>query len=146
MAYIAPTVADFKAWFTTDFPYGTSTATVRKVSDADIQAQLDYAGRWFPSDLLPGQGLYTDAYLYLTAHFLALRMQESAVGAFGQAVGIQTSKSVGNVSESFELPDFIKRNPLLSAFCQTRYGYRYVQMIAPYLIGNVSLQEGLTTP
>ena len=149
MAYTAPTVTDFKAWFAADFPYGITdpaTPTYRKISDAEVQAQLDCAGRWIPQDLLPTQGLYTDAYLYLAAHYLALRAQEAAGGAFGQFSWLQQSKSVGDVSESFAIPDFIKRNPLWSSLCTTRYGARYTMLVAPYCIGNIALQEGYTTP
>jgi hypothetical protein len=148
MAYPPPTVTDFKNWFAADFQYGITdpaTPTDRKVSDSDIQVQLDCAGRWLPQDLLPSQGQYTDAYLYLAAHYLSVRMQESASGPFGQASWLQQSKTVGDVSEAFSIPRNIQRNPHLAALCGTRYGARFVSMILPYCIGNVRIHEGATT-
>ena len=148
MPYTVPTVADFKAYFDRDFAYGEddpNQPNVRMVRDKDITAAMRQSGIIFAEDLMASQDMYTTCYLFLTAHFLCVAAQATASGAYGQFAWLQQSKSAGDVSESFAIPDFIKRNPFLAALCTTKYGARYVMFIAPYLIGNVNIAFGSST-
>lgn len=149
MSYTVPTVADFKAYFDRDFVYGEDDPDqpkVRKVRDKDITAAMQQASLYLAVDLVSSQDQYTIWFLFLTAHFLVVAAQATASGAFGQFAWLQQSKSAGDVSESFAIPEFIKRNPFLAALCTTKYGARYVMFVAPYLIGNVGLSFGESTP
>lgn len=149
MSYVVPTVADFKAYFDRDFAFGEDDPNqpkVRKVRDQDITAAMQQASIIFAIDLMASQEQYTVCFLFLTAHFLCVAAQTTASGGFGQFAWLQQSKSAGDVSESFSIPAFIQRNPLLASLCTTKYGARYVTFIAPYLIGNVNIAFGETTP
>lgn len=149
MSYVVPTVADFKAYFDRDFPYGEDdpdNPKVRNVRDKDITAALQTASFTFAEGLMASQSMYTTCYLLLAAHFLCVAAQATASGGYGQFAWLQQSKSAGDVSESFAIPDFIKRSPFLAALCTTKYGAQYVAIIAPYLIGNVNLSFGDSTP
>lgn len=81
-------------------------------------------------------------FLYLTAYYLTVDFQN----ALGQAnAGIVTSKSVGSVSESYGIPQWMLQDRVLSAYTKNGYGLKYLSLIQPYLIGNVMFFPGATT-
>jgi len=146
-------VAQFKAQFTRDWPYGAGTDAVR---DADIQNALNLAASYFNAvlfDTTPlgaaGSGNTTTeqtlAYLYASAHFLVLNIQAAgglrAPSSFGGtrsgSKGPVSSKGVGGISESYVWPQSVTDNPMLFQFTQTAYGRQYLQMLMPKLVGNV---------
>ena len=58
-------------------------------------------------------------FLYLTAYYLTVDFQN----ALGQAnAGIVTSKSVGSVSESYGIPQWMLQDRVLSAYTKNGYG------------------------
>ena len=149
MSYTVPTAADFKAYFDRDFTFGEDDPDkpkVRNVRDKDIAAAMQQANVIFAEGLMASQDMYTTCYLYLTAHFLCLTIQAAVSGAYSQFAWLQQSKSAGDVSESYAIPEFIKRNPFLASLYTTRYGARYAGFIVPYLIGNVEIALGDSTP
>lgn len=149
MTYTVPTVDDFKGYFDRDFTYGEGDPTkpqLRTVRDKDISAAMTRADVLFAVRVMASQEMYTTCYLLLTAHFVCEIIRASYAGVSGQFSWLQQSKSAGDVAESFAIPDFIKRNPLLASLSTTKYGAQYVAMIAPYLIGNVEIAFGDSTP
>lgn len=149
MSYTVPTTADFKAYFDRDFAFGEDDPNqpkVRLVRDKDITAAFQQASIVFAEGIMASQAMYSTCYLLLAAHFLCVAAQSAASGGYGQFAWLQQSKSAGDVSESFAIPDVIKRSPFLAALCTTKYGARYAMMIAPYLIGSVSVAFGDSTP
>lgn len=143
MAYTEPLVADFKAYFVRDFPYGTD---VTMVMDQDIANALIDAHVSINQDLWSSQQEFTNAFLNLAAHFMVSNLRASSQGIGGQYAWLEASKSVGSVSESFSLPPRIAENPQMSMFAKTNYGAKYLMMILPYLTGASFIAPGITQP
>jgi hypothetical protein len=73
-------------------------------------------------------------FLYLAAHFLVTDLRANGVNSqFNAPV---SSRSVGNVSEAYSIPDWMK-SASLSFFTSTYYGYKYLTLTRPYRIANV---------
>lgn len=141
MAYTKPSVADFKAYFNRDFPYG---ATLADVQDTDITKALFDAGFSFNSALFSAQDQYTLGYLLLSAHYLVLNLRASSQGIQGQYSWLVTSKSVGSVSEGLAIPEKIMANPYFAMLSKTPYGAKYLELILPRLIGPMFSSFGRT--
>ena len=116
MSYTVPTVADFKARFVRDFPYGTSPTTV---NDSDITNAIADAGTNINAGLFINQAEYSLAYLYLSAHHLVTSLNAAVLGTSGSFNWMTTDKSVGELSETYEIPAFIKNNKLLAYLTTT---------------------------
>lgn len=142
MAYIVPTITDFKAYFVRDFPYGTDPATT--ILDSDIQRALDQTSLSLNEALLISQTEFTVAYLLLTAHFLVVNIQASSQGLSGAFSWLTTSKSVGSVSEASSIPPYILNNPVLAMYSKTRYGAQYLLMMLPRLVAPIFSVRGRT--
>lgn len=158
-AYTVPTVADFKAHFSRDFPYAPyipdqvdpinnppTQDPNAGVTDDDITKALLEASVCINSCLAPGQNEFTLWYLYVTAHFLVMDLRAASQGIEGGYSWVTTSKSVGNVSEGFQVPQKIMDNPTLAMFSKTNYGAKYLTMVLPYLTGPVFIVPGATLP
>lgn len=142
MAFTIPTVANFQSRFNRDFAYGNSDLTT--VQDVDIQNALNDAGFNFNQDFFPDQGSFNTGYLLLAAHFLVVNLRASSQGLSGGSAWLTQSKSVGPISESYAIPQYILDNPVLSLYAQTPYGTRYLQYILPFLAGNIFTVYGGT--
>lgn len=138
------TVEEFKTRFTKNFIFGNETD---QVSDTDVQNAINDALTVFNQDLLPtdenGINPSEIAFYYLSAHFCQLNYDEQGMGP--QANFIQSSRSVGGMSESLQIPDWVS-NSELSIYATTSFGLKYLQMIKPYCIGAAYAVEGKTTP
>lgn len=141
MPYIKPTVAEFKTYFARDFPYGT---TVETVMDADITKAQGQAAFNFNERIIADQERFTILFQLLTAHYLCIDLRMAAQGVSSQYNWVRTSKSVGSVSEGFQVPDRIMANPELAMLAQTGYGGKYLQLLLPQLIGQVFVVAGKT--
>lgn len=110
---------------------------LEKVTSTDINKALFEAAANFNVDLFSSQQQFSMAFLYLTAHYLVQDIAGSQQGLASKYSGVTTQRSVGNVSESYELPDKIKKDPALSYYSTTSYGMKYLSIIGPLLIGNM---------
>lgn len=110
---------------------------LKKVTDDDIYGALIDAQFNINKDLFDTEAEFKRAFAYLQAHMLVEKIAAATQGLGSQYNWVTASKSVGNVSESFQIPPSILENPLLAAFSRTRYGAIYVQIIAPMLVGNM---------
>ena len=138
------TIADFKAHFTRDFPYYENIGCEKDyVLDADITKAFTEAKANFNVDLFSNDDTLKFCYLYLTAHYLVSDFQAGGLNSVGY--NLVSGRSVGSVSESYQIPDWIAKDPTLSQYWTTRYGQKYVSMIRPLLIGNVGISYGATT-
>lgn len=117
-----------------------------RVRDDDIVGAQADAGFNVNQELFDSQGNWNRAFNYLTAHMLVEKLLAAGEGLASQYNWLTGSKSVGDVSESFVIPDRIKDDPMLAAFSKTRYGAMYLQIISPLLIGNVSTQFRQSLP
>ena len=139
-------VADFTAYFTRDFPYYTGTGCTKEyVTDADIEKAFIEAKANFNVALFSSVDTLKISYLYLTAHYLVTDFQIAAGGLNSVGYNQVSSRSVGSVSEGYDIPDWVKNNPVLGAYATTRYGQKYLSLIRPLLIGGVGLSFGATT-
>lgn len=139
-----PTVDDFKSYFVRDFPYGIDPDN--NVLDADISRALTEVECSINQDLFCSQEEYTVGYLNLAAHMLVMNIQASSQGLNSQFEFLITSKSVGSISLSQQLPQAIIDNPVFAWYFKTHYGAKYVMMIYPRLAGNMFISYGATTP
>ncbi len=144
MAYANPTVADFKAYFYRDFPYGTDLKT--QVTDADISKAFGQTDFNINQDLFSSQAQYTTAYLLLAAHYLVVDLRMSSQGISGQFAFMEQSKSVGSISQSFAIPQRIQDDPYFAMLITTNYGAKYLQLLLPQLCGQGFTVIGSTRP
>lgn len=142
MAFNNPAVSDFQNQFVRDFPYGTDPTI--SVLSSDIANAFVAVNLTINQALWPDQGSYTYAYLLLAAHFLVLNLRASSQGLNGQYNFMQNNKSVGAVSEGFEIPERIKNNPDFMAYYKTNYGAQYMQLLWPQLSGQMFTVVGGT--
>lgn len=143
MAYTAPTEAEFKAHFTRDFPYGTTTAFVM---DADITKAIAEAAFNINPAMWDSEAQFKLAYLYLTAHYLVMDLRASSQGIAGSYSFLEQSKSVGSVAQAFGIPQQVLDNPVLSMLAKTNYGAKYLSMAMPQMVGQAFAVCGRTLP
>lgn len=140
---MAVTVSSFKSLFSRgQFDYGE---TLPEVRDADITAALAEATAVFNPGIYPTDKpeIADLAFSYLTAHFLATDIDAADTG--GQTRFIQNSRSVDGVSESLDIPEWMKAGEF-AFYCTTYYGQKWLILTKPYLDGAVFVIEGGTTP
>lgn len=142
MAYNNPSIVDFKAWFTRDFPYGTDPNT--GILDADIGKAFQYTNMLINQGLWDSQENYTLGYLLLSAHNLVIDIRNSSQGINGQFGWLEQSKSVGSVSASYNIPQRVLDNPNFAQYFTTLYGAQYVNLLWPLLSGMVYTVPGRT--
>lgn len=144
MSYINPSVADFKAYFYRDFPYGTDVET--QVIDQDITKAYVMVNINVNQALFGDQGSFNVGYLLLSAHYLVMNLRASSQGINGQYNFLQSNKSVGSIAEAFSIPQRILDNPDLAMLCKTNYGAQFIQLILPQLTGQIFNAFGSTRP
>lgn len=147
------TLDDFKAWFSRDFSYATlygltapsADATCSDVSDLDITKAFTEATMNFNADLFGEDDALRMTFLYLAAHYLVNDLQTSEAGKNSAGFFPVSSRSVGSVSESYAIPEWVLRDPVLGSYMTTRYGQKYLSLIKPLLVGNVTVYQGGST-
>jgi hypothetical protein len=142
LAYLNPSIADFKAYFVRDFPYGVDAQI--SILDADIGKAFGQVNFAINPGLFQGQAAYTIGYLYLAAYWLVVDIQMSSQGIAAQFTWPVTSKSVGSVSVGVSIPQRILDNPLFSMYSQNPYGAKYLQLLLPGLTGQIFIARGHT--
>ena len=110
------------------------------ISEAFGEAQVN-----FNPELFPDCNTVNRLFYYLAAHYLVIDLN-NAENPFSLGFnGFTQSKSVGSVSESFGVPQWMLNDPILSGYAQTGFGRKYLSLLQPYLIGNILLEQGKTT-
>jgi len=137
------TPAQFKEFFVKDFVYGTGQD---QVSDNDITRAISEAKMNFNESLFDTDDEKKIIFLYLTAYYLVVDINNINTQGVSNNGGLVTYKQVRNVAESFKVPKWIEESPMYSMFSQNGYGLKYLTMIYPYLIGNVGIVPGRTLP
>jgi hypothetical protein len=138
---MAVDIASFKALFSRgQFDYGE---TLPEIRDADITAALAEAEAVFNASIYPTDAIIDLAKSYLVAHFLASDVDAADSG--GQTRLLQNSRSVDGVSESLEIPDWMKAGEF-AFYASSYYGQKFLVISKPYLDGAVYCVEGATTP
>lgn len=137
---MAVDIASFKALFSRgQFDYGE---TLPEIRDADITAALNRANMTFRPSLYPSDHpeIADEALSNLAAHYLEL-----TVNGGSQPSILQNSRSVDGISESLEIPEWMKQDEF-AFYATTAYGQTYLIISKPYLDGAVYCIEGATTP
>lgn len=115
------------------------------IQDADIMRAFKEANVNFNTALFGDNDTIKMVFLYLAAHYLVIDLN-NAINPLGMGfMGFTQSKSVGSVSESYAVPQWMLNNQMLSAYAQTGYGRKYLSLIQPYLVGNIIFVPGRTT-
>lgn len=144
MAFNNPSVADFQNQFFRDFNYGTDVNN--NVLNRDIANAFVMTNITINPALWADQASYSLGYLLLSAHFMVLSLRSSSQGINGQFNWAQNSKTVGPVTESFEIPERIKNNPDFMQYYKTNYGAAYMALLWPLLCGQMFTVAGHTKP
>lgn len=117
-----------------------------KVTNKDIEFAMAMTPPNVNKCFFGDQASYGAAFNLLAAHYLCTNLLNSTQGVKSQYDWLATSRTVGNVSSSFGIPDRVLKSAFFSALTSTRYGAMYVAQIWPYLAGNVRGITGVTTP
>lgn len=136
------TIASFKTQFSRNFTFGTALPAVL---DDDITKAIAEKDAVFNFSLYPTDtpAIGTLAEHYLTAHFLTTDIDAADSG--GQTRLLQTSRSANGVSESLDIPDWMRAGEF-AFYSSTYYGQKYLILSKPYLDGAVFSVEGGTNP
>ena len=136
------TLASFKTQFARNFTFGSA---VPDIMDADITNAIAEKDAVFNFDLYPVEKpeIGTLCEHYLTAHFLTTDIDAADSG--GQTRLLQTSRSADGVSESLDLPEWMKAGEF-AFYCTTYYGQKWLMLTKPYLDGAVYVVGGGTQP
>jgi hypothetical protein len=135
------TIASFK----TQFPRLTYGADTSSIMDDDITKAIAEKDAVFNFDLYPSNRpeIGTLAEHYLVAHFITTDIDAAESG--GQTRLLQTSRSADGVSESVDIPDWMKAGEF-AFYASSYYGQKYLILSKPYLDGVVLVIEGGTNP
>lgn len=116
------------------------------ISDEDIEIAFGEAKLLFNQTLFDTDANITLGYLYLTAHYLVNDLRAGLGGISATGAFPVNSRSVGNTSESYSIPESYLKDPALSFYTSTTYGMKYLSMILPLMRGNVNAVIGATQP
>lgn len=116
------------------------------VLDSDITKAFAEAKQNFNQALFTTDENIIQGYLYLTAHYLCKDIMNANAGLQSLGNGPVTSRRVGSVAESYQIPKYFSDNPLYLYYNSTGYGQKYLAMIMPNLCGNVISVCGTTLP
>lgn len=108
------------------------------VTDDDIDIASTNARVNVNEELFCDQATFSQGFLYLQAHMLVDRISAATQGLRSQYAWITTAKTVGNLSQTMQIPEKILGDPFLAALARTQYGALYLQLISPLLTGNFS--------
>lgn len=144
MSWTAPTASDFKGFFARDFNFAQASDpnNLDFVIDADINRAINEAQINFNSALFGSDAQVTNVFMYYAAFCLVRNIQMSTKGLASQSKFPISSNSVGGVSISFAIPDAYTKDPFLSSLTSNGYGMRYLELLLPYLSGNITVVCG----
>lgn len=146
-------VDDFKDLFVRDFQYAIQSGETESiyscqkdyVMDSDITRAFQEAEINFNESLFGTDTSLKITFLYLAAHYLVNDLKAAEQGTNSSGEFAVSSRSIGGVSESYAIPNWMLNDPVLGQFATTKYGQKYISLIKPLLIGNVVVYEGATT-
>lgn len=132
----------------TEIDYWVQVAddTLNYIGDDDIEKAFSETKVNFNQSLFGDDDSIELGYLYMAAHFLVNDLKASMGGINASAAFPLSSRTVGNVSESYDIPQAYKDDPLLSFYTQSAYGLKFLSMVLPKIRGNVGVVCGRTLP
>lgn len=132
-------VSDTEKWT----PYAQSKFNYindEQISEAITEAQIN-----FNPELFGGCGTANTVFYYLVGHYLVVDLNIIQAPFATGFLGLLQSKSVGSVSASFGLPQWVMNDPNLGLYAQTQFGLKYLSLLLPYLNGQLFIVQGKTT-
>lgn len=115
------------------------------VTDEDIQKAMTQAINNCNENFGETDEEKVNIYLHLVAFYLVMDMKNAQTGLNGGVAGAVTSTHVGDVSESYAIPQWMLTDPMYSIFAQNGYGLKYLSLIAPYLAITILYSRGNST-
>lgn len=141
MSWVQPTPAQFEAFFARDFEFTTDPANLDLVSVNDINRAITDALDNFAPGLFSTPNVATNAFMYLAAFCMVKNIQMSTKGIASQGKFMISGNSVGGVSTGYSIPEKYMKDPFIASLTANQYGQRYLDLILPYLIGNVFVSQ-----
>ena len=115
------------------------------ISDDDLNKAFSEAKVTFNQALFDTDNNIKMGFLYLAAHYLVNDLRAAMGGINGTgAAGILSSRSVGNVSESYGVPQAYLDDPIFAFFTSSAYGLKYLSLVWGKLRGNFGVVCGTT--
>jgi hypothetical protein len=140
--------SDFKTLFARSFEF-EDIESPDYVSDEDImEAFVEASISVINLNQFPLIEQRRSIFLYLVAHFLYLDLTmrlSSSMSSNGQSSYPVKFRTVGKVSEGYQVPDWALSSPFLSNLARTPYGEKYLTLISPAMQANIMFAEGTTT-
>ena len=118
------------------------------VQDGDIDKAFIEGKLSFNESLVYSEGdcsIIKHVFYYLTAHYLVMDLRTAQAGISSTGEHLISSKSAGNVSVNYVIPDAYINNPMLNFYTKTSYGLKYLNIIHPAMVGNFGVVTGATT-
>ncbi len=118
----------------------------------DFVLPQDITNAFLEAQAIFNQALFGDdatikmAYLYCTAHYLVNDLRAALQGIESSGNFPVSSRSVGSMSESYQIPDIYKDHPQLAFFTTSAYGMKFLSIALPNLVGNIRAVHGGTNP
>lgn len=107
------------------------------IERAFLEAKVNFNPSFFKDDETAQMVFY-----YLAAHYLVIDIRNRQNPFATGFIDFTRSKSVGSVSESYGIPQWMLNNQILGAYSQTGFGRKYLSLIQPYLVGNIIYTQG----
>ena len=114
------------------------------VLDADIERSFLEAGMNFNQGLFGEDAQITLGFLYLSAHYLVMDLRAAQKGVNSSTENPINSRSVGSVSESYSIPEWVTKDKILNYYTKSSYGMKYLSFILGRMTGNVQAIQGAT--
>lgn len=140
-------VDDFKEYFDRHFPFAPDKDpdNLGYIRDKDIEIAFQQAQVNFNSGIWDDNDSAKIAYLFLTAHYLCMDMRMAQSGLASSGAFTMSSKSVGDVSASYAIPEAFMNSPILNYLTSTEFGLKYLSLLYPRTIGSATVVLGTTT-
>jgi hypothetical protein len=116
------------------------------ILDADITKAYNQAVINFACSLFGTDASTELAFYYLWAHYLVIDLKNASGGVSSGGNYPVSSRSVGSVSESYNIPEKYMKNPYYSYIAQSGYGQKYLSLIITRQIGNFKVVGGISLP
>lgn len=129
----------------------TNITDWKEIGNTELVSDLDITNAYAEACITFNDTLFTSdddmilGYLYLSAHYLVNDLNAGGADGGSVSVGLANSRSVGNISESYSIPQPYLDSIVYSFYTKSSYGLKYLNMIIPRLAGNVVTVEGCTT-
>lgn len=116
------------------------------IADQDITNAFAEAMVLFNPALFGSDANQKLGFLYLAAHFLCNDISAARGGVNGTGRFPMSARTVGSVSESYQIPQRFQEDAILAMYTSSAYGMKYLAMILPRLTGNMVAVFGGSQP